>query len=253
MTLQLGTAQVQLVLNQQESATLARMAEEEKLAYDVYMNMAELWEAQAFIQIAAAEQRHLEMIKTLADRYDINMSKAVRSGERGIFDDAVLQKSYIDLTQKGQQSLTAAFQVGALIEEMDIKDLNAAITETNNAQLQQTYQRLLEGSRNHLAAYSQNLKQAGTAYVPSYITTADYEAIMRGSAQACQPGKNQPGKQQGCMGKKHQAEAGCAGKNNGQSGKACCSSKNAEPSDKACCSGKKGQGQGGCQGKKTDL
>jgi hypothetical protein len=244
LTLQLGSAQVKLVLNQQEGATLARMAEEEKLAYDVYMDMAELWEAQAFIQIAAAEQRHLEMIKQLADRYGIKMSKAVRSGERGLYDDAALQQSYLDLTQKGQQSLTAAFQVGALIEEMDIRDLKAAIAETENANLKATYSRLMEASNNHLIAFSQNLENAGEAYVPSYITTADYDAIMRGSTKACQPGKNQQGckgkSQQGCKGNKQQAEAGCPGKQAGQSGK-------------ACCSGKKGQGAGGCQGKKTDL
>lgn len=228
---QLASAQVRLVLNNVEKATLTRMAEEEKLAYDVYMDMAELWEAQAFIQIAAAEQHHLNRIKVLADRFGISMTKAVKAGERGLFEDPDLQRSYIDLTQKGQQSLTAAFQVGALIEDMDIKDLKKAIAETNNKQLRSTYQRLLESSSNHLVVFSDNLKHAGTAYVPTYITTADYDAIMRGSTKKCPSGK-----QQGCQGKKHQAEAGCAGK-------------------ATCCSGKadKGQNNSGCQGKKANF
>lgn len=240
LTLQMSSAQVKLVLNHQEGKTLVRMAEEEKLAYDVYMDMAELWEAQAFIQIAAAEQRHLSMIKQLADRYGINMSKAVRSGERGIFDDPLLQNSYLELFRKGEQSLTAAFQVGALIEERNIKDLKVALAETQNDKLKATYSHLMKASNKHLIAFSKNLEHAGTAYVPSYITTADYEAIIRDNAKACQPGKNRKGQQEGCQGKKQGAEAGCAGKQAGPSGKSCCSNKN-------------GQGKKNCQGEKTDL
>ncbi len=234
----LSTAQVRLVLNETERSTLIRLAEEEKLAYDVYMYMAELWEAQAFTQIAAAEQRHLDMIKVLADRYGITMTKAVRAGERGLFDDPGLQQSYLDLTKKGQQSLTAAFQVGAYIEEMDIRDLKAALAATDNPQLQGTYQRLLDGSNRHLVVFSQHLEEGGTAYVPRFITTADYEAIMRNSTKACQPGQNRRGQQQGCQGQKHKAEARCAGKGSGN----------------GCCSKGQGKGKNGnCQGRKASF
>lgn len=230
----LSTAQVRLVLNETEKATLARLAEEEKLAYDVYMDMAELWEAQAFAQIAAAEQRHLHRIQVLASRYGITMTKAVRAGERGLFDDPGLQQSYLDLTKKGQQSLTAAFQVGAYIEEMDIRDLKLAIAETDNPQLQSTYQHLLEGSNRHLVVFSNHLEEGGSAYVPSFITTADYDAIMRNNTKAC---KGRPGQQRGCQGQKHKAEAGCAGK--GANSKACCS---------------KGKGKNrNCQGRKASF
>ncbi|MBV6652764.1 MAG: DUF2202 domain-containing protein [Mameliella sp.] len=179
MSVQIGSTQVQLVLNQQEKNTLIKIAEGEKLAQDVYFDMADLWEAQSFVHFAVAEQQQLSIIQQIAERYNIELPKAVRSAQHGIFDNPEMQEYYISFIQKGQQSLTNANQVGVLIEEMDINALKEAINTTNNPGLKATYSLLLEVSNDHLAQFYYDLDNGGSAYIPDFTTTADFNAIMR--------------------------------------------------------------------------
>lgn len=47
------------------------MAEEEKLAHDLYTAFADRYEVRIFGRIAAAETNHLTAVRTLLDRYDV--------------------------------------------------------------------------------------------------------------------------------------------------------------------------------------
>jgi hypothetical protein len=55
-------------------------------------------------------------------------------------------------------SLVDALQVGASIEDMDIDDLKAGITVTDNKDILMIYGNLLNGSINHLAAFNSHLE-----------------------------------------------------------------------------------------------
>lgn len=52
-----------------------------------------------------------------------------------------------------------ALRVDALVEEVDIIDLEKYIAQTDNEDLILVYQNLLKGSQNHLRAFSSTLER----------------------------------------------------------------------------------------------
>ena len=145
-------------LTVEEVASLRFMREEEKLARDVYQAFAVKWQVQVFDNIMSSEQTHMDQLKCVFDAYQLPDSA---STEVGRFNDANLQSLYQDLTTRGMTSLSEALQVGVLIEEVDIKDLNQALTVTQQPQMRLIYQNLLRASHNHLRAFARNLERRG--------------------------------------------------------------------------------------------
>lgn len=72
------------------------------------------------------------------------------SGVVGKFTNPNLQMLYNDLIVRGSRSLAEALKVGAAIEEIDIRDLQTRMAQTNNADIQQVFNSLLNGSYNHI-------------------------------------------------------------------------------------------------------
>ena len=163
-------------LSDQETADLLYMREEEKLARDVYLAMADLWGARVFTNIADSEQKHMTAILSLLDRYGLD--DPVGSNDVGVFADPGLQDLYDSLIEQGSASLVDAFLVGAAIEDLDIADLGAAIAATDNEDIELVFGSLLAGSHNHMRAFSRQLERSGTAFVPTHMTVEDYEAII---------------------------------------------------------------------------
>ena len=139
-------------LNDAEKATLVFMREEEKLARDVYITMFEKWDDKIFSNISASEQRHMDALLQLLVKYGVpDPAAGLAIGE---FKNPELQKAYDELVAQGEMSLQDALRVGRLIEEMDIEDLLAAIDETSKTDLDRIYGNLLNGSYNHLRAFT---------------------------------------------------------------------------------------------------
>jgi len=137
-----------------EKATMIHMREEEKLARDVYIKMFELWGATIFSNISVSEQRHMDAVLNLLVKYGI--PDPVAGKGVGEFTDA-FKGLYDELVFQGQQSLLDAYMVGRAIEEMDIDDLEAAMTETSKADIDNVYGNLLNGSYNHLDAFNAHI------------------------------------------------------------------------------------------------
>jgi hypothetical protein len=151
------------------------MREEEKLARDVYNALYTTWNIPTFQNIAASEQTHMDQIAALLTRYNL----ADPAKAPGVFTDAKLQSLYNQLVVQGKLSLADALKVGGAIEEIDILDLQSRVAATDNADIQQVYNNLMNGSYNHLKAFSRALSnQTGTIYVPQYLTQDAYQAIL---------------------------------------------------------------------------
>lgn len=166
-------------LSPAEIDTLLFMREEEKLAHDVYIALYDLWGLQIFENIAGSEQTHTEAIKELLDKY--NLPDPADTSPEGEFANPDLQQLYNELTEIGRASLSEALKVGAAIEEIDILDLQSALEETTNADIQRVYENLLKGSENHLRAFTNTLsRQIGETYRPQYLSQAEYDAILGG-------------------------------------------------------------------------
>lgn len=75
---------------------------------------------------------------------------------------------------------------GVEIEDLDIRDTTAQLTDIDNADILMVYDHLLRGSRNHLRAYMTLLTQQGGTYVPQYISQTEFDAIVN---SAIEPGR----------------------------------------------------------------
>ena len=137
-------------LSDAEAASLLFMREEEKVARDVYAKMYELWGMPIFQNIAGSEQMHMDQIKQLLDRYGLT-DPALAPGQ---FTDPTIQALYDQLVAQGSVSLANAMNVGVLIEQTDIADLQERIAQTDNADIEMVYTNLMNGSYNHLSAFS---------------------------------------------------------------------------------------------------
>ena len=143
-------------LSAAEKADLLYMREEEKLARDVYTAFYARYSLRVFSNIAASEQAHMDAIGRLLTRYGLADPTAGKAP--GVFTNPDLQALYNDLIARGNQSLAEALRVGVLIEETDIADLQASLAHTTRADLRLVYTNLLRGSRNHLAAFTRQLR-----------------------------------------------------------------------------------------------
>lgn len=163
-------------LSDEEASGLVFMREEEKLARDVYAEMAPRWGTKVFVNIGASEQTHMDAVKLLLTRYSLPDPAAATLAGR--FGNESLQVLYDALVSAGRASLVGALAVGAEIEDLDIRDLRAISARVDNADLQMVYANLEKGSRNHLRSFHDQLQQRGAIYTPKYITQAEYDAIV---------------------------------------------------------------------------
>jgi len=163
-------------LSAAEEVGLSKMREEEKLARDVYQVLYEKWNHLTFAQIARSEQQHMDALKALLDKY--NVIDPVTNSSVGVFTDPELQDLYHSLVARGEQALVDALQVGATIEDLDIKDLYDLLEQTDNQDIKTVYQNLAKGSRNHLRAFSYRLSLNNSIYEAQFLTVAQIEDII---------------------------------------------------------------------------
>jgi len=138
-----------------EAEWLLYMREEEKLARDVYQELYQVWGLTIFSNIARSEQKHMDSIKTLLDRY--HLTDPAEGNGVGVFTNSDLQALYFELIAKGEKSVLDALQVGVIIEETDITDLTKALNGTVHRDIERVYANLMAGSYNHLAAFESKL------------------------------------------------------------------------------------------------
>jgi hypothetical protein len=162
-------------LTENEKESILLMREEEKLARDIYLVLADAWDIPVFANIARSEAAHLAAMGMLIERYDLD--DPITDSEAGQFHNPELQSLYDELTDRGRVSLEEALSVGALVEDLDIADLQHLITESDNDDIRIIYQNLLKGSRNHLRSFSRQLSRSRLDYAPQYITDADFRRI----------------------------------------------------------------------------
>lgn len=158
-----------------EKQSLSFMREEEKLAFDVYTLMYSKWSLMPFQNISNSESNHMAAVKTLLDRYELK-DPAQNSG---VFVNTTLQHLYQTLIAKGNSSEIEALQVGAAIEEIDIRDLKEQLLQIKKEDIRIVYENLMRGSRNHLRAFVYNLSMRGITYKPQYLGQQEFDEIMK--------------------------------------------------------------------------
>lgn len=163
------------VLTQAETGDLLFMREEEKLAHDVYVALFDEWQLPVFSNIAGSEQRHMDAVLGLINRYGLE-DPALGFG---VFANAELQELYDNLVASGQKTELDALMAGALIEEVDMEDIVSAMERTDKADIRNVYANLLAGSENHLRAFVSNIEAlTGEAYTAQWISQEEVDEIL---------------------------------------------------------------------------
>lgn len=144
------------ILTEAEVSSLMFMVEEEKLAMDVYAKMFELYGLKIFDNINQSERRHVKAISLLIDKYDFQ--NPIDGNSAGVFVDDDLLQLYSDLIELGSASVIEAINVGVMIEEKDIIDIQAYLDDVvESGDIELVYTNLLNGSRSHLEAFTLHL------------------------------------------------------------------------------------------------
>ncbi len=182
-------------LKQAEVDEALFMREEEKLARDVYLDLAAYWQAQAGIvpvvnilrNIAKSEQQHMDSMKAVLSCY--GLPDPVDAAEtHGMFLNPELAALYNKLMTQGQSSTLDALKVGALIEEVDIEDLQASIDISQQQYTDQVYAALMCGSRNHLRAFAGEIIKTTGSYKAQLLPQATVDAIINSPNEMCGDG-----------------------------------------------------------------
>ena len=159
---------------------------------------------QNFANIVQSERRHQNAVRGLLQAYGISDPTANR--KLGEFSNPEFNKLYQQLTEQGAKSNADALKVGALIEELDIADLNTLSTQTKRADVLNVYDNLTRGSRNHLRSFDYTLKmRTNQTYQPIHLSSSEYNAIINSAQEkgnrgmaGCQGGiGNRPGQGKG--------------------------------------------------------
>jgi len=171
-----GNVSGQQALSQAEIEALIFLREEEKLARDVYLYLYDVWGQWIFENIAASEQQHMDAVKKLLDKY--NLDDPAEGQPEGEFTDSDLQDLYVSLTETGTESKLQALSVGATIEDMDIFDLQNFLELTDKADITRVFENLTKGSRNHLRAFVGQMELLGGTYKALYLTQEEVDEIV---------------------------------------------------------------------------
>jgi hypothetical protein len=169
-------ATTQQALSFEESSDILFMREEEKLARDVYITLYEKWKNPVFTNISRAEVRHMGSMLKLVNNY--GLTDPITDDSVGVFVNVELQQLYDTLVAKGLQTELDALYVGALIEEVDMEDIQTAIDRTAQPDITRIYENLMRGSRNHLRAFAGQIERQGIAYEAQQISQEEVDLIL---------------------------------------------------------------------------
>ncbi|MFN8622165.1 MAG: DUF2202 domain-containing protein [Chloroflexota bacterium] len=140
------------VLTADQQLDLAAMAQEEKLAHDLYTQLGSTLGGPELARIAAAETNHLTAVRTLLARYGVDDPTAGLAA--GVFADEAFQQLYDRLLAQGSPDLAAAYDVGVIVEQDDLARLADAKVGVTAQDVLRVYANLAAGSERHLAAFS---------------------------------------------------------------------------------------------------
>ncbi len=186
-----------------EQSHLSFMREEEKLARDVYLTLADYYPNQPVLSNIAtgSEQAHTDTVKAKLDQYNVpdpNPDTNNLPASIGVFTGAewgaYFDSKFKALTGLGQESELAALYVGAFIEELDMKDIGicpqimidngypspCGLQYTDETGIQNAYNSLISGSENHLRSFVGQIEaiEGEGTYQAQYLTQEEVDIIL---------------------------------------------------------------------------
>ncbi|MCB9413373.1 MAG: DUF2202 domain-containing protein [Actinobacteria bacterium] len=139
-------------LTPDQTADLVYWVEEEKVARDLYLELARQYpDLSQFANIAKSEQKHMDAVRNLLATYGIADPTAGEA--EGVFSDPALAAMYTDLLNSATTP-EAALAAGATVERQDLEDLAYAKTLFTNQDVLRVVDSQLRASQGHLNAFT---------------------------------------------------------------------------------------------------
>lgn len=207
------------VASASDSSQLVRLYEEEVLAHDLYVALAEKHpDIRPLQNIPHSEAYHQEVMAEILKAEGIAIPPPTKDRR---FVTKGLDKTYRQWLKEGRKSEVDACRVGVRLEDHDIADLRQA--QTAFPEHKEALANLEAASNNHLRAFHRNLTSRGGDYTAEALPMEDLTRILN-SPQECGgcdgncgkggSGNSQGGKAKGC-GKGCQSKASGAGQRQG--------------------------------------
>ncbi|MFA6090939.1 MAG: DUF2202 domain-containing protein [Candidatus Gracilibacteria bacterium] len=134
-------------LSEQEKLDIAYQYSEEMVARDAYNYFYTLYGTPIFKTIAVSEQVHMDDVKILLDRYNIEIPASY--GE--------LTSTFTALKAEGEIGLKQALEVGIKIEILDIKDIVDTTKTSDNQDVKIILTNIGGASYNHMRGFINTL------------------------------------------------------------------------------------------------
>lgn len=166
-------------LNAEETSKLLYLRSVEKMAYDIYVSLADRWQLPMLFKMKQGESIHQAFITTLLAKYQLADPYATHS-TRGVYQEQDLDKLFSQLLPQSLQSFSKTLAVIATIEEFEIHKLQEALATTDSQDVKFLYQNLLKDARNHLRTSINTLRNKDQTYnySPQYLTTDEFNQIV---------------------------------------------------------------------------
>ncbi len=124
----------------------------------------------------------MDKVLSLLNKYGLEEPALPNRGE---FNNQTFQTLYNDFSAQVDISELEALKVGAIIEDLDIKDIGDFISRTEKNDLLDVYDKLKCGSRNHMRTYYNELLSRGFTYEPQFITSDALLNIISSDNERC--------------------------------------------------------------------
>ena len=122
---------------------LQKQYEEEMMANELYTSFYDKYGIETFKNIAQSEAKHMQAVKALLDRYEIEVPT----------DYDHIKDLYEELKSDWSKSAFDALEVWVKIEFVDIEDIVKAIKTTDNDDIKIVFTNIGWGSYNHLRGF----------------------------------------------------------------------------------------------------
>ena len=137
-------------LSSAQTSQLVVLANEEKMAHDLYVTLADATGLRQFSNIAASETQHLAAVRSLMSQYGVNDPTAnLAVGE---FSLSEVRDLYAKLV-KQSVSATAARSAGVKVERLDIAQLRDMLKQFSQTDVRASLAQLKRASFRHLRAF----------------------------------------------------------------------------------------------------
>ena len=165
------------LLDPAEAETVVYLLQFAKFKQEVLAGVGTLWSDSSVHRLLGDQDHHIEMLEALVTQYDIDLASASSSSFGMLLLSEELRPLWTNWGSwmfDGQQFC----RTGAFLEEINIRNLKAAISKTATPTLLDVYSVMLADDQVHLFIYASHMYGGAEAYQAQVLSQSEVEVIL---------------------------------------------------------------------------